>query len=107
MTKNGGDEKSDLHTASNGNANSQIHLQYLLIIDDTRLLEELTLFFIATTQAVTCSAAFPTMGNKIKPTKVLEICAVSTMLSILSTKYSAQTATNKVMMTRSMEAVSG
>ncbi len=40
------------------------------------------LSFIATTTAVTCSAALPTMGSRMRPMKVLEIWAVQTRESI-------------------------
>jgi hypothetical protein len=54
------------------------------------------LSFMATVTAVTCSAALPTMGNKIKPTKVSEMPLPSTMPSILSTRNSAHRATKTV-----------
>lgn len=40
----------------------------------------------ATTQAVTCSAAFPTIGIKIRPMKFLLIFPVATIASMLSTR---------------------
>lgn len=81
----------------------------------------LTLFFMATVTAVTCSAAnhprlislywyihedcvwylpLPTMGSRIKPTKVSLICHCSTTSSMADTRNSAHTATNAVMTRR-------
>jgi hypothetical protein len=42
------------------------------------------------------SAALPTIGSRISPTKVTEIPLPSTIPSILATKHSAQIATNTV-----------
>ncbi len=65
------------------------------------------LFLIETTTAVTCSAALPTIGRRIRPINVLLILAVSTIESILSTRNSAQTATPIVMTTSAAPAAQG
>jgi len=54
------------------------------------------LFFIATVTAVKCSAALPTMGSRIRPTKASEILLPETKPSILETRNSAHTATRTV-----------
>lgn len=55
-----------------------------------------TLSLRATTTAVTCSAALPTIGIKINPMKVLLMPELATSSSIEPTRYSAQMATAKV-----------
>ncbi|ANB12693.1 hypothetical protein AWJ20_960 [Sugiyamaella lignohabitans] len=63
------------------------------------------LSFMATMTAVTCSAALPTIGRRIKPMKVLEIPVLVTIESIESTRYSAQNAT-AIVTTNSMKTAS-
>lgn len=52
---------------------------------------------MATVTAVTCSAAFPTMGSRTRPTKVCDTCHCSQTSLIALTRNSAQTATSAVM----------
>jgi len=54
------------------------------------------LFLLATVTAVTCSAAFPTIGRMMRPTKASEMLVLVTRWLILDTKNSAHTATSPV-----------
>lgn len=54
------------------------------------------LSLIATVTAVACSAALPTIGSRIRPTKVVETPPVSVRPSILETMNSEQNATRVV-----------
>jgi len=53
------------------------------------LMAKSILFFNAKVIPLTCSAAFPTIGRRIKPTKVSETPVPETRPSILSTRNSA------------------
>ena len=64
------------------------------------------LFLLATVTAVTCSAAFPTMGRMMRPMNVsLKPELPDTTALMLPTMNSAQTATKPVDMSRSKMAV--
>ena len=68
----------------------------LTMLDPTATpIESVSLSFTDTVTAVTCSAAFPTIGRRIKPTHSLLIpLPLEVTPSMLSTSHSAVTATS-------------